>query len=133
MKTNPSATPTVDAPDQIELYDRVMDNLVHVKNCGAGVVVRLMRDNFSAPAKAYFIRHLALEGFIPDRYQWYAGTSEFAALEVKWVVDGSWMRLGHRLNRLYVRALNYLTSGRLLALGLFVAAFTAANFLKHTL
>ena len=130
MNTSPKKTMMADLPGKLELYHRVLDNLVQVKNCGGGVVVRLMRDNFSVPAKASFIRHLALEGFIPDRYQWYSGRDEFAALDVKWVIDGSWVRIGHQSNRLTTRVLNHLTSGRLLALGLFVAALTTAVWLK---
>ena len=131
MKTLPSKTTAVDAPGQIELYHRVLDNLVQVRNCGSSVVVRLTRDNFSASAKAFFIRHLAIEGFIPDRYQWYSESSDCAALEVKWVIDGSWVRIKHQLNRQATRIFNYLSRGRLLALGLFLAALTAALWLKR--
>jgi hypothetical protein len=130
MKMPSQKTMTSDAPGQIELYHRVLDNLVQVKNSGTSVVVRLMRDNFSAPAKASFIRHLALEGFIPDRYQWYSGSAACAALDVKWVIDGSWVRIGHQLSRQVTRLLNSLTGGRLLALGLFLAALLAADWWK---
>ena len=116
---------------KIELYHRVLDNLVQVKNFGNSVVVRLMRDNFSAAAKTSFIRHLALEGFIPDRYQWYSGSPDCAALDVKWEIDGSWVRIGHQLSRQATRLLNFLSCGRLLALGLFLAAFFAAEWWKR--
>jgi hypothetical protein len=130
MKTPVEKAMTADVPGQIELYHRVLDNLLQVRNCGASVEVRLTRDNFSAPAKTSFIRHLALEGFIPDRYQWYSESADCAALDVKWVVDGSWVGVHHQVNRLTTRAINHLTSGRLLALGLFLAALIAAMCFK---
>lgn len=114
----------------IELYHRVLDNLVQVKNCGSNVVVRLTRDNFSAAAKTSFVRHLALEGFIPDRYQWYSGSPDCAALDVKWVIDGAWVRIGHQISRQVNRLLNFLTCGRLFALGLLLAALFAAEWWK---
>jgi hypothetical protein len=130
MNTQSKATTPTEAGRDIELYHRVLDNLVQVKNGGNCVVVRLMRDNFSVPAKISFIRHLALEGFIPDRYQWYSGSSNCAALEVNWVIDGSWVRIGHQLSRQVTRLLNYLSCGRLFALGLFLAALIAAEWWK---
>ena len=131
MNALTKTTKTIEASGEIELYHRVLDNLVQVKNGGNCVVVRLMRDNFSVRAKISFIRHLALEGFIPDRYQWYSGSSDCAALGVKWVVDGSWVRIGHQLSRQATRLLNFLSCGRLLALGLFLAALFAAEWWKR--
>ena len=122
---------TGEVPGEFELYHSVLDNLVQVRNRGKGVVVRLTRDNFSATAKTSFIRHLALEGFIPDRYQWYSESSGCPSLEVKWVIDGSWVRIHHQLSRHTSRVLNHLSRGRLLALGLFVAAFIVAVWLKR--
>jgi|SRR6267142_1156359 len=130
MNTLPKKTTTVDSHVHIELYHRVLDNLVWVENCDASVVVCLTRDNFSASAKTVLIRHLAMEGFIPDRFQWYSEGSDCAPMAVQWVVDGSWVRLNHKLNRLTTRVLSHLTRGRLLALGLFLAAFTAAAWWK---
>jgi hypothetical protein len=131
MKALSKKTTPAEVSGKIELYHRVLDNLVQVKNSGTSVVVRLMRDNFSVPAKISFIRHLALEGFIPDRYQWYSGSSDCAAMEVKWVIDGSWVRIGHQLSRQATRLLKFLSCGRLLALGLFLAAFFAAEWWKR--
>jgi hypothetical protein len=87
MKTDQKSTPTVCPPSQMELFRRILENLVLVKNCGTRVVVRLTRDNFAVPAKTLFIRHLALAGFIPDRYQGYSESSDCAALSVQWVID----------------------------------------------
>src|SRR5271157_4920236 len=111
MKALSKKAAPAEASGRIELYHRVLDNLVQVKNCGSSVVVRLTRDNFSASAKASFIKHLALEGFIPDRYQWYSGSSHCAALDVRWVIDGSWVRIGHQLSRQVTRLLSFLSHG----------------------
>ena len=89
MKTDPESTTTLGLPSQIEFFRRVLENLVLVKNCGTSVVVRLTRDNFAVPVKTLFIRHLAMAGFIPDRYQCYSESSDSPALNVKWVIDGS--------------------------------------------
>jgi hypothetical protein len=131
MKTLSKKTTPAEVSGKIELYHRLLDNLVQVKNCGNGVVVRLMRDNFSTPVKTSLIRHLALEGFIPDRYQWYSGTSDCAGLNVKWLIDGSWVRIGHQLGRQVTRLLNFFSRGRLLALGLFLAALITAEWWKR--
>lgn len=131
MKALSKKTTLAEACGNIELYHRVLDNLVQVKNCGSSVVVRLMRDNFSDAAKTSFIRHLALEGFIPDRYQWYSGSPDCAALDVKWVIDGSWVRIGRQISRQVTRLLNFLSFGRLHALELFLAALFAAEWWKR--
>jgi len=69
MNALTKTTKPIEDSGEIELYHRVLNNLVQVKNGGNCVIVRLMRDNFSVPARTSFIKHLALEGFIPDRYQ----------------------------------------------------------------
>jgi hypothetical protein len=89
MKTDPKSTTTFGLAGQMELFRRILESLVLVKNCGTSVVVRLTRDNFAVPAKTLFIRHLAMAGFIPDRYQCYSEGSDCAALSVQWVIDAS--------------------------------------------
>ncbi|HWX18629.1 MAG TPA: hypothetical protein VN578_01865 [Candidatus Binatia bacterium] len=131
MKTSTGNPTTSDVPGQVELYHRVLDHLVKVENYGTSVVVRLTRDNFSALAKRFFIRHLATEGFIPDRYQRYSESSDCTAMDVKWVIDNSWVTLAHQLNRQATRILNYLSGGRLLALGRFFATLIAAAWWKR--
>ena len=131
MKTLSKKTTPAEVSGKTEFYDRLLDNLVQVQNCGSSVVVRLMRDNFSTAVKTSLIRHLALEGFIPDRYQWYSGTSDCAALNVKWLIDGSWVRVGHQLSRQVTRLLNLLSRGRLLALGLLAALIAAEWWKSH--
>ncbi len=50
--------------------------------------------------------------------------------QVKWVLDGSWVGFRHRWKRLAVRLWAFLTWGRLLSLGLFLAALLIALWLK---
>ena len=45
---------------------------MRVEVTGAGVRIHADRDNFSARRKEFFVRHLATEGFIPDRYRWFS-------------------------------------------------------------
>jgi len=132
MNTTSAQTLAMDSvPTPVELYHSLLDNLVQVKNCAGGVVVRLTRDNLTARAKTCLIRHLAVEGFIPDRYQWYSEDLTGPSLEVKWVIDGSWVTFQHQLKRLTTRVLNRLTFGRLLALSLFLTALAAAEWRKY--
>ncbi len=69
------------------------DCLVRVVNQGNKVIVRASRDNFSNQEKAFFIRHLGAEGFIPDEYQRFAKGRSEAVLRVQWCVDQSWINL----------------------------------------
>jgi len=118
-------------PGEIELYDRALDDLVQVINGAQRVVVRMAHDHASGPSKAAFIRHLASEGFIPDRYQWFLDGPGCDALPVDWLVDDSWVTLNHRWNLYSIRLLHYLTRGRLFALGLFLAALATAIWVKR--
>ena len=99
MRLDSQKTAAVGVSGQAETCHCVLDSLVRVKSRGNSVVVRLKRDNFSAEAKTSLIKHLALAGFIPDRYQWYCENSGFLGLEVKWVTGGSWSRISEWIKR----------------------------------
>jgi hypothetical protein len=80
MKTAPIAAPCY------EFYFAPLDTLVTVENLPRGPVIRASRHTFSTERKACFIRELAAEGFIADKYRWdHAGALE----EVQWIVDRS--------------------------------------------
>jgi hypothetical protein len=64
-------------------------NLLSVENQGHAVVIRATQNNFSAREKAFFIRYLAAEGFIPDHYQWDATLEADSVLGIQWLVDRS--------------------------------------------
>jgi hypothetical protein len=130
MKTSRRPEAAIGIPDAIELYDRRRDNLVRVENHAAGVVVRAAREIGSHAARSAFIRYLAAEGFIAERYQWCSDNSNHAALGISWFTDRSWVRFDHQRNRLVARARAFLARGRLLALGLFLLALGTALWLK---
>jgi len=130
-KALPKYTSTVDFPGQIELCERVLDNLVEVKNCGASVEVLLLRDDLTSTARTFLVRYLALEGFIPDRYQFYSGDSDCAALNVKWVIFGPCARMNHKLSRQATRMLNRVSHGRLVAFGLLLAGVITVWLKSH--
>lgn len=49
--------------------------------------MRAARDNFSDRRKRLFIRHLAAEGFIPDRYERLAKVGGGTLPGVRWLVE----------------------------------------------
>ena len=56
-------------PRQAEFRTSRPKNLIVVENCADLVFIHAARDNFSERRKRVFIRNLAAEGFIPDRYE----------------------------------------------------------------
>ena len=76
-------------PERFELYIPDLDNHLLIENNEGGVVIRAARDNLSDKRKTYFIRHLAAEGFIPDRYEWFPDPAEDGFLGVKWVAHAA--------------------------------------------
>ncbi len=95
-------TPT-DIFRQCEFYDFRTDNYLRVESTSGSVVVRLMGDGLSPRERDVFIRKLALEGFIPDRYQWFHGSGQAIHQEINWIIDASWIRFEHKLKRFCVR------------------------------
>ena len=55
---------------------------------GTAVKIRAVRDNFTARDKAFFVRHLANEGFIADRYRSYSDDWG-GATGIEWVIEGA--------------------------------------------
>lgn len=80
-------------PKEFEFYFADLDNMLLVQ-CGEDgkVTIRCIKDNLSERRKVCFIRELAAEGFIPDEYQWYSGTTT-GSLRVQWVKDWSWVKV----------------------------------------
>ena len=77
-------------PEKFELYMSDLDNHLLVENHGDGVVIHASRDNVPERRKASFIRHLAAEGYVPDRYEWFGEPQAEPYAGVRWVVDPSW-------------------------------------------
>ena len=63
------------------------ENLLVIENVGGGVIIRATRDNFSARRKAFFIRHLAAEGYIPDRFEKLYQPGCDALSTIRWIID----------------------------------------------
>jgi hypothetical protein len=72
-------------PERFELYLPDLDNHLLIENSEGGVVISATRDNVSDKRKTFFIRYLAAEGYIPDRYEWFPEPSEDGFFGVKWI------------------------------------------------
>jgi hypothetical protein len=86
-------------PDRMEFYFPDLDNHVLVENCEGTTTIRATRDNFSEKRKVFFVRRLALEGQIPDRYQWFPEPNSGDFLRVSWVIDRSWVGIDPDVRR----------------------------------
>jgi hypothetical protein len=63
-------------------------NRLRIETQAGGIVIHSARGDFSPREKSLCIRYLAAEGFIPERYEWFADP-EFCGLT--WLVDSSWI------------------------------------------
>ncbi len=72
MKANQNPRRARSTPQVFEFLQRRPENILRVENHETGVRIRATRDNFSERDKAYFVRYLADEGFIPVPrcYRW---------------------------------------------------------------
>jgi len=70
-----------------EFPHRHPENFLKVESNETAVRIRAARDNFTARDKAFFVRHLANEGFIADRYRSYS--DECGAPGIEWVIEGA--------------------------------------------
>ena len=80
-----------------ELSTHNPSNLVVVEQHGDSVVVRAAHDNFSERRKAFLIRQLAAEGYIPDRYESFTEDAPVSGLI--WVLDRSLLIIGPEATR----------------------------------
>ncbi|MEM1059551.1 MAG: hypothetical protein AAGK14_09910 [Verrucomicrobiota bacterium] len=75
-------------PSIYEFFTQQPENMIRVEARSDGEVhITLAVDNFSEQRKAYFVRELAAEGFIPDHYSF---LSENELLGVKWHLGTEW-------------------------------------------
>ena len=65
---------------------------LQVENRPDKVIVRAARNNLSDRHKAFFLRHLAAEGFIPDAYQRFSELRADASLPVQWLISREWLQ-----------------------------------------
>ncbi len=76
-----------------EFYHDQPYNLLLVEQNDDGVVIRAAWDNFSERRKTFFIKQIAAEGFIPDRYQWFSNFDENGYTGIRWVIDRTWLKV----------------------------------------
>ena len=79
-------------PARYELSTYNPNNLVIVETQKENVLIRAAQNNFSGRRKAFLIRQLAAEGYIPDRFELY--TEDEPMVGLKWVIDRSLMIIG---------------------------------------
>lgn len=68
------------------------ENLILVENEAERVLIRAAYNNFSPRRKAFLIRQLAAEGYIPDQYEQFSEMTWDTG--VVWTVDRSLVALG---------------------------------------
>ena len=73
-------------PERVELSTGHPRSLVSIENHEGNVVIRAAADNFSSREKAFLIRYLAAEGFIPKRYQWFADPNPEWSSHLTWII-----------------------------------------------
>jgi|SRR6516165_10449651 hypothetical protein len=78
-------------PKRVELSFSRPENQFLIENHADGVRIQAARDNLSAQQKLFFVRYLAAEGYIPERYQWFADPQSGAYSGLEWNVDNSWL------------------------------------------
>jgi len=92
-------TPVEHGREKYQFYFSQLDVHVLVENHPGNVVVRALSRNFSERRKAFFIRHLAAEGYIPIQYQWFADCDRNGFSGLRWIVDYSWLAIPPELTR----------------------------------
>jgi len=111
-------------PERVELSTIEPENFLLVENHPHYVLIRAVRDNFSAHRKSCFIRHLAVEGYIPDRFAYLGISSLDEFSPITWVVDRSWIKFDpttqRKTDRFMIRLIVY---SFLLWVGLMLIAF----------
>jgi len=81
----------VNFPQQFE-FAISNSNQILVENQAEGVIIRAARNTISSREKLFIIRHLAMEGFIPERYQWFTDSEPESFSGLSWTVDDSWLK-----------------------------------------
>jgi hypothetical protein len=93
----------------IEFTTHNPENVIVIEHHGERVIFRAAHDNFSERRKAFLIRQLAAEGYIPDRYE--RLTEEEGDHGLIWVVDRSLIRMGPEATRRVSRFMQRLIMG----------------------
>jgi hypothetical protein len=75
------------ASQTLEFLHRRPGCVLRVENHETKVRIRASSDAFSTRDKEFFVRHLAAEGFIPDRYRWFSGDCNEPSSGIDWHVE----------------------------------------------
>jgi hypothetical protein len=90
---------------EFQFYFSDLDNIVLVEcHEDERVTVRASKNNVPEERKIFFIRKLAAEGFIPDSYQWFSGSTD-GSNGVLWIKDYSWLKTHQPSNRQATRVM----------------------------
>lgn len=74
------------------------ENILEIETTAEGEVhIRMAQDNFSAQRKAFLVRELANEGFIPDHFLY---LSDNELLGVKWSIGTDHVKIPQTVSRL---------------------------------
>lgn len=109
-------------PSVYEFFTQQPENMIRVETRADGEVhITLAVDNFNEQRKAYFVRELAAEGFIPDHYSY---LSENELLGVKWHLGTDWCSVADPENSVAFHRGRFIVLACFLLWVLFVAALT---------
>ncbi len=96
-------------PPRFEISTHNPGNVIAVENEGRRVLIRAAYDNFSPRRKAFLIRQLAAEGYIPDAFEYF--TEETTIPGLLWVIDRSLVSVGPEARRRSSRFMGRLLLG----------------------
>jgi len=84
-------------------------NLIVIERARDTVLIRAAQDNFSPRRKAFLIRQLAAEGYIPDRFEEFRENAPVEGLT--WVIDRSLLFVGHEATQRTRRIMQRVLAG----------------------
>jgi hypothetical protein len=86
-------------PKEFQFYLPDLDNIILVE-CHEEdtVTIRVTKNNIPEQRKILFVRRLAAEGFIPDQYEWYCGSTD-SSNGITWIKDLSWLEIPKVITR----------------------------------
>ena len=96
-------------PNSVRFSTHNPPNLIVIENEEDRIIFRAAYDNFSERRKAFLIRQLAAEGYIPDAFEEF--NERFRAPGLVWVTDRSLLYLGPEAKRRCSRFMRRLVMG----------------------
>ncbi len=96
-------------PSSVQFSTHNPPNLIVVENGEEQVIFRAAEDNFSERRKAFLIRQLAAEGYIPDIFEDFTEHAKTPGLV--WVLDRSLLFIGPEARRRNSRFMRRLVVG----------------------